>query len=70
MNAVFKKTYRRIFIMSLFIVALNWKGHKCPSVREWKTVIYIDNDLLQNNTNELIIGSCDSMDNSEESEEK
>ena len=38
----FKKTYARLFIAALFIIAKIWKHPKCPSVDEWiKKIWYI-----------------------------
>ena len=51
-----KKKKKRMFLLVLFVIPLNWKYPKCPSIGKWlyKTVVYPHNGILLSNKNKLM----------------
>ena len=60
---VHQKTCTRMFIATLFIIALNWKGLQCSSTVEWITsVAYAHSGIPSSNDNEQMIATPNYMD--------
>lgn len=54
-----QKTCIIIFIKSLiFLIAPNWKQHKCPLIIEWMKVVNSHNGILYNNEKEQAATFC------------
>jgi hypothetical protein len=49
-----------MFIAALFVIARNWKQHRCPSTEEWikKNVVQLHSGILFSNNNKDITNSA------------